>query len=454
MRDWYAIVYGRTLHADNWWRVVPGSLSPYGWLGGIVSAAVTNAARLDEPRYLLARSHGYWVTGIACRASVLSDTMNWDGQRPLFTFVGWAADEEAQILPPPLPVLQAGTGSWLRDAYQRGVEPDWERPQRDMRDPRVSAPEVPPWAIDSENPVPAAEPADTALTAEPGLVAAYPDHDAGLVWAAGQATTKPFTLIVGWPTLEIPIPAEVTHVCVIDLEAATIVPSPGHGAVAAAEPAESGPSGAGDPGVAESRPAAARSPRGQAGGPGPWKPFDVLTGPLRRLTRKADHAPAIHYDVRLLIQDSEGEAASAVVFWSPDDRSWKLPSSPVNPGESISATCMDWLEQFTRPTAFDLDPPAELTLRLVERRTEGNDELVTLVFGTVQPVPDLPQPDDRQARLTGVALMPLGDYPDWVTQDDARLLDAMSGQLATGGARFLENLDPEGQAPHHPDAAP
>ena len=89
--EWFPIVYGRTRRADRWWRALPGEPDPE-WMRSAVRATVHGGrGLLTGPRLVLSQDGRHRLIGLACQASVLSDTMNSDGQRALYCFVGWAA---------------------------------------------------------------------------------------------------------------------------------------------------------------------------------------------------------------------------------------------------------------------------------------------------------------------------------------------------------------------------
>jgi hypothetical protein len=98
---WAAVVYGRTLSADIWWRALP---EPFGRMSSeaeAVLAAVGDGRALSRlPRFALARRQTGTLVGVACQASALSPDMNSDGRRPLFCFVGWFCAEAHAGVPP------------------------------------------------------------------------------------------------------------------------------------------------------------------------------------------------------------------------------------------------------------------------------------------------------------------------------------------------------------------
>ena len=112
--SWQLVLYGRTLRADRWWRVRPRAAA-LDWLNDMITTTTSGGEGLElGPRYLLARRHGLIIVGGSGRASLLSDTMNSDGSRPLYTFVGWLSrDADAGI--PTLQVVEAHWNKWASE---------------------------------------------------------------------------------------------------------------------------------------------------------------------------------------------------------------------------------------------------------------------------------------------------------------------------------------------------
>ncbi|WP_432832445.1 hypothetical protein [Dactylosporangium sp. CA-092794] len=173
---------------------MPEDLDPNGWVGEVVSAVLASGSDLDRPRFVHARLHQRRAVGVACRASLLSDSMHAESQgRPLFTFVGWVADDTAQ--PPGLPELAGQYRTWAGQVYERWLRDVWGASASELRDPPRTTPEPPPW------PSGPLHPADSQAwpDAEPGRVHAYPAAAAADLWRRSRSAAAPFVLAVGWP---------------------------------------------------------------------------------------------------------------------------------------------------------------------------------------------------------------------------------------------------------------
>ncbi|MFD0748370.1 hypothetical protein ACFQ1L_46315 [Phytohabitans flavus] len=147
-KGWAPVVYGRTLNADSWWRAVPAGTGTDGWLDTAVNAAVDGGNTLaDGPRFLLSRSHGRLLVGVACRAADLHAEMNQHKGRALHCFVGWLAPAAAVGGPvaPRLSDLETHYRQWAGELYAKWVGPDWDEHRAKLRGPRPSGPVDVPW---------------------------------------------------------------------------------------------------------------------------------------------------------------------------------------------------------------------------------------------------------------------------------------------------------------------
>lgn len=147
--SWQLVLYGRTLRADRWWRVRPRAAA-LDWLNDVVTTTTSGGEGLERgPRYLLARRDGITIVGGSARASLLSDTMNSDGSRPFYTFVGWLSrDTDAGI--PTLQVVEMHWNNWASEEYGAWMPLDWERHQSDLRDAHEPPVRRSPWNRDQE----------------------------------------------------------------------------------------------------------------------------------------------------------------------------------------------------------------------------------------------------------------------------------------------------------------
>jgi ADP-ribose pyrophosphatase YjhB (NUDIX family) len=237
---WSPIVYGRTVRADSWWRAVPAGLPHQAWLGTLVSAIISGGDRLDRPRFLLARLNGYWVTGVACMASELSDEFASDGRRPLYTFVGWSAPLGASNLPPALDDMRGSYRDWAGPLYEEWVGLDWDEHASKVREPHTTTPQAQPWPqsewadrTDEKNPdahgaanLDSASPAGpTALSAKPGEIELWPAADEDRLWQAGLESQHAFVLAVGWAGVHQVPRSTLTHAAVDGLPLLEQVPA-------------------------------------------------------------------------------------------------------------------------------------------------------------------------------------------------------------------------------------
>ncbi len=143
VRDWQAVLYGRTLRADRWWRVRPQEVDRI-WLDAVVTASTGGGHQLSGgPRYVLARQGRVTLVGGSARADLLSDTMNSDGSRPLYCFVGWLSRTPR----PSVPTLVEFEHSWIpwaEEVYESWMTIDWQRHPSDLKEahepPQLAAP--------------------------------------------------------------------------------------------------------------------------------------------------------------------------------------------------------------------------------------------------------------------------------------------------------------------------
>jgi len=189
------VVYGRTRRADRWWRVLParGDLD---WLKATVLAATSGGAGLTgRPRFVLGGTWSTQLVGVACEASALSRTMNSDGRRALYCFVGWATDRPDVGDPPPaLRDLERGFPQWAGAVYERWMALDWDLHESQLVDAHFSEPELPPWAPRPLTGSPRRDlPADSA--------AAWPLDESDVPWERVRQSARPETVVVGWEHL-------------------------------------------------------------------------------------------------------------------------------------------------------------------------------------------------------------------------------------------------------------
>ncbi len=147
---WQDVLYGRTVRADRWWRVRPQAPDA-GWLNSVVTATVAGGDGLAAgPRFLLARREGALLVGTATQADRISETMNSDGTRPLYCFVGWLSlDREAIV--PELGVVEQNWTAWAREVYESWMLLDWNRHPTALDDAHEPPLKCAPWQGVPEN---------------------------------------------------------------------------------------------------------------------------------------------------------------------------------------------------------------------------------------------------------------------------------------------------------------
>ncbi|WP_242907326.1 hypothetical protein [Actinomadura terrae] len=204
---WAPVVYGRTRHADTWWRALPEGIDQHGWLDEVVRAALAGGAGLrGAPRFVLARSGAHRLVGVACQAADLSatlpsdtlhsDTPHSDGAREMYCFVGWAASGGPAGPPPagpPWPLLRDSYRRWAGDVYERWTAPVWTAPLSELRWPRRSRPEPPPWPAPPLRPFSAAPP--------PAGVEVVPPSGWEEAWDEANVAVHPVTVVLGWESV-------------------------------------------------------------------------------------------------------------------------------------------------------------------------------------------------------------------------------------------------------------
>ena len=213
---WAPVVYGRTRRADVWWRALPAFADPQ-WLKESVHAVVAGGRRLgDAPRFLLTQDRRYRLVGVACQARELSETMNSDGSRALYCFVGWVAERTAdEPHVPELAELQRRYVEWASPEYERWVREDWDVHPADARRVHETPVAPPPWTADEPGcgePLPAAR-------------EAWPAAMAGELWERGRASTAAYALAVGWQAVS-DAPFAITQLAAQDVSERRALPEP------------------------------------------------------------------------------------------------------------------------------------------------------------------------------------------------------------------------------------
>ncbi|MBU2667029.1 hypothetical protein KOI35_26300 [Actinoplanes bogorensis] len=220
---------------DTWWRARPSG-PPFGdWVTELVSAAFAGGADLGTPRFLLARTHDHWATGVACAAAELDASMSVDDRgRDLFAFVGWisAADGDPVVLPG-LADWVAHRTNWAGATYTTWCRPDWEMHYADAAIVQPSVPEDPPWSTG----IHPGSAGSAPLITDPARVALHPEADAARLWTAGVASTEPFVLVTGWPRADALDVDRLTHATVRGLSEPAVIVRRGTPSVIVSRPA-------------------------------------------------------------------------------------------------------------------------------------------------------------------------------------------------------------------------
>ncbi|MFE6871510.1 hypothetical protein ACFVFS_33785 [Kitasatospora sp. NPDC057692] len=199
---WSAVVYGRTLRVDQWWRALPAGVDRQGPVGDAVRAAVAGGSRLEYgPRFLLHRDGRGVLVGAACELGLISREMVQDRfGRPLYGFVGWyrsaAAGPGGRL--PGLGELAEHLVGWAGPVYTEWIAPTWEAVGREEAEPRTTRPVAAPWP---DRPGGAADPAPKPPVWRPAHPAGshlLPEADAPGLWAAAAAGPGRCVLVTGW----------------------------------------------------------------------------------------------------------------------------------------------------------------------------------------------------------------------------------------------------------------
>ncbi|MFF7588108.1 hypothetical protein ACFZCK_11570 [Kitasatospora purpeofusca] len=197
---WSALVYGRTLQVDQWWRALPAGVDRQGPVADAVRAAVAGGNRLEEgPRFLLHRDARGVLVGAACELGRISRTMVHDRfGRPLYGFVGWyraaAVPDPAAGRIPELGELTQYLAEWAGPVYTEWIAPTWEAVGREEAEPRTTRPVAAPWHG-------AAAPSPTAAVWLPAHSAGthlLPESDADALWSAAAGAGDRCLLATGW----------------------------------------------------------------------------------------------------------------------------------------------------------------------------------------------------------------------------------------------------------------
>ncbi|MFD9061893.1 hypothetical protein ACFVZ3_10260 [Kitasatospora purpeofusca] len=196
---WSALVYGRTLQVDQWWRALPAGVDRQGPVADAVRAAVAGGIRLEAgPRFLLHRDARGVLVGAACELGRISRTMVHDRfGRPLYGFVGWyrAATPGAVVgRIPELAELEGHLADWAGPVYAEWIAPTWEAVGREEAEPRTTRPVAAPWPGEAAS----APAAAVWLPAHSAGTHLLPGSDAAALWSAAAGGRDRCLLATGW----------------------------------------------------------------------------------------------------------------------------------------------------------------------------------------------------------------------------------------------------------------
>lgn len=104
-----------------------------------------------RPRFLLARQGQVVLVGAASRAALLSETMNSDGSRPLYCFVGWLSKDTGAAVPR-LEALEDLWTPWAAAVYEAWMPVDWDKHPTDLGDAHEPPFGGSPWPPESTVP--------------------------------------------------------------------------------------------------------------------------------------------------------------------------------------------------------------------------------------------------------------------------------------------------------------
>ena len=163
--------------------------STSGWLNALVLAGTGGGEGLAEgPRFLLARVGPVLLVGGACRAAMLSETMNSDGSRPFYCFVGWLS-KDAGAAVPPLEAIEAQWLTWARAVYRAWMPLDWDRHPTDLGEAHEPPFGDGPWSAEALSTSRAGQ-AHHPVAKVHGGIAQIPLDARGAVWRIAFRTRR------------------------------------------------------------------------------------------------------------------------------------------------------------------------------------------------------------------------------------------------------------------------
>jgi hypothetical protein len=156
------------------------------------------------PRFILAQDGYHRLFGVACQAYELSRTMNSDGQRDLYCFVGWVGPQENSEGPigPSIEAAEHLYAEWAKPVYEEWMSQDWDLHESQLTRPRQPPPAMPPWHPEDERPIQR----HPEWAFSPFEAYVWPEHMRAVPWDLARTDARPVTVVVGFNSIhEVPV---------------------------------------------------------------------------------------------------------------------------------------------------------------------------------------------------------------------------------------------------------
>lgn len=201
---WFPVVYARTRRADKWWRVLPED-ADQSWLRACVRTVVHGGRGLVQaPRFILAQDGYRRLVGVACQASALSRTMNSDGQRDLYGFVGWVGPQANSAGPvgPSIEATERLYMEWAGPVYEEWMGRDWDLHESQLTGPHQPPAAPPPWCSQDERPL--RRHPEWAFSPFEAYV--WPERQRAIPWDLARTDARPVTVVIGFRSIhDVPV---------------------------------------------------------------------------------------------------------------------------------------------------------------------------------------------------------------------------------------------------------
>ncbi|MET9402460.1 hypothetical protein [Kitasatospora sp. NPDC002965] len=276
---WSAVVYGRTLRIDQWWRALPAGVDRQGPLAEAVRTAVAGGDRLEDgPRFVFHRDEHGVLLGAACEFGLISDTMVRDKfDRPLYGFVGWYSEAPGPGRLPELAELEDHLVPWGGRVYRDWTAPTWEAADRREAEPQVTVPVAAPWPDRAPGTVGELPPTGRWRPARADGAHLLPESEAGALWSAAASVPDPCLLVTGWRRRTDADIARLTHLTSRDGRAYELLfrppPAPPTATRFTPNQAAGDPTGPAASGSGRSKRGPSKPGRSKAGTFGPGAPY-------------------------------------------------------------------------------------------------------------------------------------------------------------------------------------